>query len=195
MNIRDYCRPMAEVPVDEARVHHVHACLSPIWETKNRTAVRLKERINLVLDHAQAMEYREDNPVEKVVRLLPKVRASTQHLGALPHNAVAEAIAKVRGANHVAQGAKLAFEFMVLTATRNGETIGAVWSEIDLEGAVWSIPGDRMKNGKPHKVPLSTRAIAILEQARKLHDGDLVFVNDKGKALRDYHKGFGQHQG
>ena len=77
----------------------------------------MKERINLVLDHAQAMEYREDNPVEKVVRLLPKVKASTQHLGALPHNAVADAIAKVRGANHVAQAAKLAFEFMVLTAT------------------------------------------------------------------------------
>ncbi len=107
--MRDYCKPMADVPMHEVKVHHVHACLSPIWETKNRTAVRLKERINLVLDHAQSMECHADNPVEKVVRLLPKVKANTQHLDALPHKAIAEAVRKVRGANHATQDLTLGY--------------------------------------------------------------------------------------
>jgi integrase len=104
----------------------------------------------------------------------------------LPYDAVAAAIATVR-ASDAAKATKLAFEFLVLTATRSGETRLAAWREFDLDKAVWTIPASRMKAKKEHRVPLTPRALAILEEAKglKVENCDLVFPSITGKSLSD----------
>ena len=107
----------------------------------------------------------------------------TQHSPALPHNEVTGALATVR-ASGVWVGTKLAFEFLVLTAARSGEVREARWEEIDLESGTWRVPGERMKSGQPHRVPLSRRALAVLVEARGITDGHgLVFPAVNGMAL------------
>ena len=104
---------------------------------------------------------------------------------ALPHREVAAAIEKVRAADPAKVDA-LAFEFLVLTAARGGEVRGAVWSEIDREKVVWTVPAGRMKTGREHRVPLCRRALEILDAARRLVGGGstIVFVSERGKSLR-----------
>ena len=103
----------------------------------------------------------------------------------MPHNEVAGAVATIRDTNAGA-ATKLAFELLVLTATRSAEVRLADWSEIDLDAATWTIPGERMKTGNEHRVPLSTAAIDVLRQAQALGDGSgLAFPSPRGKALSD----------
>ena len=114
-----------------------------------------------------------------------KAPASSQHFRALPHGEVAGAVAAVR-ASLAWIGTKLAFEFLVLTAARSGEVRLATWNEIDLDAALWTVPGTRMKAKREHRVPLCGRALEILNQARTLSDGlDLVFPSPRGKPLWD----------
>ena len=102
---------------------------------------------------------------------------------ALPHGEVASAIEKVR-ASKSGPVVKLAFEFLVLTATRSGEVRGAVWPEIDRDEGVWTIPAPRTKGNREHRVPLSRRALEILEEARALGRGSLlVFPSVRGNPL------------
>ena len=96
------------------------------------------------------------------------------HQRALPHAEVGAALAAVRRTG-AAPAAKLAFEFMVLTAVRSGEARHAAWDEIDLDRAVWTIPAARMKAGREHRVPLSPRALDVLREAATLRRGELVF--------------------
>ncbi len=98
------------------------------------------------------------------------------HRPALPHAEVAAALGRVR-ASGAYRGLVLAFEFLVLTAARSGEVRGARWTEIDRHCAVWTVPADRMKAGREHRVPLSDRALAVLDQAREFADDTgLVFL-------------------
>lgn len=174
--------------VDEVTSADVLAALSPIWNSHPETARRVKQRIGTVFKWAMANGWRTDNPAEAIAKALPKHdRSKIEHRQALPYDGVAAAIEKVRG-SEAASATKLAFEFLILTATRSGETRDATWSEFDLDKAVWTIPGKRMKTKKPHRVPLSDRCLAILEEAKALkrEDDDLVFPGSKtGRPLSD----------
>ena len=181
-----YCKPLANQPIGSVKAAHILEVIEPIWNAKRRTAERLKTNISRVFDRAITLEWRETNPVDKLASVLPKAKpngeSKVKHHAALEHGDVAGAIAKVQASN-ASKAAKLAFEFVVLTSARNTEAREATWAEIDLDAKVWSIADKRMKMARPHRVPLSTRAIAILAEARKLHDGDLVFPSATGKPI------------
>ena len=131
--------------------------LSPIWNSHPETARRVKQRISTVMKWAVAKGWRTDNPADAIGQALPKHdRSKVKHRTALPYDQVGDAIRKVRG-SEAGLATKLAFEFLVLTATRSGETREAVWSEFDLDKKVWTIPAARMKAKKPHRVPLTDR--------------------------------------
>ena len=135
---------------------------------------------------AVAQGYRQDNPAgEAIGAALPKNGGIQRHQRALPHGEVAGAIQAVRQSDATAS-VKLAVEFLVLTACRSGEVRLARWDEMNLEDGEWTIPADRMKNKRDHRVPLSTRAQEILEETRD-HTvlSDLVFPSPSGRALSD----------
>ena len=164
----------------------VLAVLTPIWNAKRTTASRVRQRIGAVMKWAIANGHRADNPAgEAIGAALPKGGANKAHLQALPYERMGDALRRVResGCNRTAA---LAFEYMVLCAARSGEVRGARWSEVDLEGGTWTIPAERMKAGREHRVPLSSRAIVVLHEARELAEGsDLVFPSAAGTPLAD----------
>ena len=147
---------------------------------------RVRQRIHSVLEWAIAMQYRTDNPCDRLGPVLGKQKKVIRHMRALPHAEVAAALAAIR-ATSARPVMKLAFEFMVLTAARPGEARGALWSNMDLDAAVWTIPAERMKALREHRVPLSGRAVQVLGAARTLGAGDcpLVFPTAQGKPLTD----------
>jgi integrase len=162
--------------------------LTPIWNTRHETARRVKQRIGTVMKWAMAHEWRLDNPAETISKALPKHdQSKVQHRLAPPYADVADAIGKVR-ASGAGIATKLAFEFLVLTATRSAETREARWGEIDLSKAEWTIPSSRMKAKRPHVVPLSARCMVILSEAVTLRreEDDLIFPGTvAGKPLSD----------
>ena len=135
---------------------------------------------------AIAMGYRPDNPAgDALGQALGRQRVVVQHMRALPHGEVADALAIVRTCRAVVT-TKDAFELLVLTAARSGEVRLATWDEMDLDAAVWTILAARMKAKRDHRVPLSGRALAILHDARRSSDGSsLVFRSPRGKPLSD----------
>ncbi len=153
------------------------AVLSPIWNEKPETARRVRQRIGKVMKWAVAQGWRTDNPADVITQALPKHDLSkVVKRPALPYNQVLDAIQKVQHSK-ANQCTKLAFEFLVHTATRSGEVRGALWSEFDFSKKEWNIPAGRMKAKKPHRVPLSDQALGILNEAKCLQrsDSDLVF--------------------
>ena len=129
-SLRDYALPrLGDMPVDAIAGADVMDVLLPIWFTKRETARSVRRRIGAVMKWAVAQGHRPDNPAGAALR---RVRASGAHPGTV-----------------------LAFEFLVLTAARSGEVRNARWEEFDLEGAVWTIPAERMKAKREHRVPLS----------------------------------------
>lgn len=174
--------------VDTVSGADVLAVLMPIWNEKHETAKRVKQRLSSVFKWAMASGWRTDNPAETITKALPKHdRSKTEHRKALHYDQVGSAIAKIRNSD-AGMTTKLAFEFLVLTATRSSETREAVWNEFDLAKGVWTIPAARMKAKKPHRVPLSPRCLAILADAKTLKrdTDDLVFPGTKDtKPLSD----------
>ena len=164
------------IRVDEISRRDVIETLSPIWTSKPETARRVRQRVRAVMDRAVAMEYVDFNPAGDAINAaLAKQRRVKNHHPALPYRDLPSALQAVRDST-ASVPVKLAFELLALTACRSGEVRGMVWEEVDLNGATWTIPGARIKAGKPHRVPLSQRAQAVLEEARGLSDGDhLVF--------------------
>lgn len=167
---------------------HVLAVLEPIWKTKNETAARLRGRIEAVLDWATVRGYREgENPARwkgRLDKLLPapaKIQ-KTVHRKALPIDAVPQFMRDLRDKEGVTARA---LEFVVLTAARSGEVRGATWGEIDLDAAVWVVPGDRMKAGREHRVPLCTQAVELLKKMPRFVGNEHVFPSPRGKALSD----------
>ena len=131
------------------------------------------------------MEHRADNPCDRIGPVLGPQRDTVRHMRALPHSEVASAIGAVR-ASKATRAVKLAFEFLVLTAARSGEVRLATWDEIDMAGRVWTVPATRMKMNREHRVPLSGRAVEVLDAARTLADGNpLVFPNRWGNSIKD----------
>ena len=155
------------------------------WSAKRETARKVKQRISTIMDWAVAEGHRTDNPCQALKAALPKSGHKTRHQRALPYDAVSRALSRVR-ASAAFPTTKLAFELLVLTACRSGEVRGARWDEVDLDGAVWTVPGERTKTGKPHRVPLSSRTLEVLRETRELADGSgLVFPSARGLVMSD----------
>ena len=177
---------IGRMPVSEVSSADVLEILTPIWHRKAETARRVRLRLRAVLEWAVAMEYRIDNPCDRIGPVLGAQQHVARHMQALPHREVAAAIRTVRGSTALG-AAKLAFEFLVLTAARWSEVRWAEWEEIDRSGGVWTVPARRMKANRQHRVPLCGRALEILEAARRLGAGagPLVFTHGGGKPLDD----------
>jgi integrase len=164
--------------------------IEPIWITKPETASRIRQRIEVVWDWAQARKYVEGENPARLRGHLDKILAKTakikrvRHHAALPYKQIATFITKLRDRKG---SSALALEFMILTAARTGEVRGAKWQEIDLSTKVWTIPADRMKAGKEHRVPLCSRVIQILNSMKSNRNLDeFVFAGWKvGTGLSD----------
>ena len=166
--------------VDSITPADAMAVLTPIWTTKPETASRVRQRMETVMDWAITHGYRLDNPAGRsLLKVLPPVKRLKEHRQALPYAQVPGAVALVRECTADAP-TKLAFEFLVLTAGRSVEVRAAEWTEIDREAAAWEVPAARMKARRPHRVPLSGRAMEILKEASRFGDGHgLVFPSDR----------------
>ena len=153
------------------------------WHRTPETARRVRQRIGAVMKWAIAQGHRLDNPSgDAIGAALPRNGHRKEHFRSLPHAEVAAALAKVRDSGAWA-GTKLAIEFMVLTASRPGETRLATWEEVDFDTATWTIPETRAKTKRPHRVPLSPRALEVLTEALAIRDHTgLVFPSVMGKA-------------
>ncbi len=188
MTLREYAKPLHALPVAKVTIDDVLRTLQPIWETKPETADRTRMRIAAVMDAAKARGlFQGDNPAAwkgALQSLLPaRNKLSRGHHSALDYKAVPSAMKALRESSAVSARAT---EFLCLTACRSGEVRGAVWSEIDMEGALWVIPAVRMKAGVEHRVPLTDRAIAILKGQKQVATSQLVFEGGKvGTSISD----------
>jgi integrase len=176
MTLTKYAAPLRVLPVDKVTTEDVLQVLKPLWTTRPETASRLRGRIERVLDAAKALGQRSgENPAlwrGHLANLLPKRQKLTRgHHAAMPFVDVPAFMAKLRERDALAARA---LEFLILTAARSGEVYGARWSEIDLDNKVWTVPAARMKAGRVHRVPLTSRAVAILEEAAKLRADDIA---------------------
>lgn len=177
-----------ELLVHDVKLVHVMQVLEPMWTTTNETAVRLRGRIELVLDWAAARGLRDgSNParwrghLDKLLAKPSKVN-NREHHAALPVSDIGAFMARLREAEGM--GAR-ALEFVILTAARSGEVRGATWAEIDAEAKVWTVPASRMKAGKEHRVPLSAEALALLQALPRMAGSDYVFPAPRGGMLSD----------
>lgn len=186
--LQTYAWPVVgNLHVGKVDTAHVMQILEPIWSEKAETASRVRGRIESVLDWAKARHFRSgDNPARwrgHLDKLLP-ARAKVQkvkHHPAMPYADIPAFMEKLRGMDSISARA---LEFTILTAVRTGETIGAKEGEIDFAAKVWTIPGERMKSGRLHRVPLSDRAIEILQATPKEKGSEYVFPGAiKGKGL------------
>ncbi len=170
------------MPVDAIAGTDVMDALLPIWFTKRDTARSVRQRIGAVAKWAVAQGHRPDNPAGNALSAaLPNNAGPRRHQRALPHAEVGAALARVRDLDAFA-GTVLALEFLVLTTARSGEVRNACWEEFDLEGAVWTFPAERMNAKREHRVPLLPRALAVLDEARRLPPGaGTVFPTPTGR--------------
>jgi integrase len=186
MTLRDYAAPLRRLPADKITTDDVLSVLKPLWNDKPETASRLRGRIERVLDAAKAQGLRSgDNPARwrgHLDQLLPKrPRLTRGHHAAMSYVDLPAFLLNLQSRQATAA---LALEFAILTAARSGEVLGACWDEFDLEHAVWTVPAQRMKAGREHRVPLSRRALKILKTLREAREGDFVFPGQKpGKSL------------
>ena len=170
-------------PVSEVNTADVLDILTPIWHVKAETARAVRQRIRSVIEWAIALDMRNDNPCDRVLPVLGPQNDIVTHRLALPHKDVAAAIETVR-AGSAQPAVKLAFEFLVLTATRSGEVRGAQWAEIDTTDHVWTLSAQRMKAKREHRVPLCGRALEVLDAACALGDGSPhVFPMRSGRPI------------
>lgn len=185
---QEICGTPAQKPIAEITIDDVFDCLNPIWLEIPETADRTRQRIAAVFDHAKARGlYSRDNPAAwrgGLKELLPARQKLTRgHHAAVHYNDVAKVMEGLRAASGTSARA---VEFIALTAVRSGEARKATWAEVDLKSALWTIPAERMKSGRPHEVPLSDRAVAILEAQKQRATSDLVFEGDReGSPISD----------
>jgi integrase len=175
--LKTYVFPvMGNKRVDQVETSDVLRALSPIWLTKPETARRIRQRVSIVLDWAKAAGHRTgDNPVEGVGRGLPRQNEKRGHFAAIEYADVPNFVRKLSTVN-TSEYARLGFEFLILTAARTNEVLGARWREVDFDKAVWTVSAGRMKAGREHRVPLAPRSLALLRSAEELSDGSgLIF--------------------
>jgi integrase len=176
MTLSHYCKSIRAISVADLSTEDVLRVLKPIWLTKPETASRVRMRIERVIDAAKAKGHRrDDNPARwrgHLETLLGKrKKLSRGHHAAMPYADIPDFISKLRAMP--VSVSNLALEFTILTAARSGETMGAKESEFDIDGKLWTVPLERMKAGREHKVPLTDRCLEILEAVKKeRRDGD-----------------------
>lgn len=200
----NYAAILQPLPVDRIDTGLVMKVLEPIWATKTETATRVRQRIEAVLNWATARKFRTgENParwrghLENLLAKPTKLK-KIEHRAALPYVEIGAFMADLRQQQGL--GAT-ALELQILTACRPGEVAEARWAEFDLDAATWTIPGERMKAGREHRVPLSPPAVALLRKLPRI--GDYVFPGTKKnqpittaamlKALRTLRPGFDAH--
>jgi integrase len=187
MTLDVYAKPLREKPVASIATDDVLAVLKPIWHAKPETASRLRGRIESVIDAARVLGHIPEstpNParwkghLEKLLGARQKLTRG--HHAAMAYVDVPAFVAALRADDSVSARA---LEFAILTAARTGEVIGARRDEIDTGAMLWTVPADRMKAGREHRVPLGERAVAIVKEAAAL-DGDFLFPGQRrGKPL------------
>ena len=175
---------MGELPVADIGTAHVLQILEPIWQEKPETASRIRGRIEALLDAAKARGYREgENPARwrgHIAQILPaRSKLTRGHHKAMPYAELPLFMSQLRAREAMAARA---LEFVILTATRTSELLGATWAEVDIDKAIWTIPAVRMKAGREHRVPLSPRTIEILKSGQFL-GSDWLFPSEKGGKL------------
>ncbi|PYE40490.1 integrase [Rhizobium sp. PP-F2F-G20b] len=188
MTLTTYAAALRPKPVDEVMTADVLNVLKPLWSQKPETASRLRGRIERVLDAAKAKGYRSgENPAlwrGHLDKLLPRRQKLTRgHHAAMPYADVPAFVRQLR--DRPALSAR-ALEFTILTAARSGETYGATWKEIDLKAAVWTVPKERMKAQREHRVPLAPQALQIVKELSLLGTDPEAFVfpgQKKGRPL------------
>ncbi|MCW2573560.1 MAG: Phage integrase [Frankiales bacterium] len=185
--IETYCGPIfGALPVQSVDTGLVLQVLGPIWKEKPETASRLRGRIERVIDWAKVRGYRDgENPARwrgHMDKLLPKMekRKRVKHHPALPFANIADFTKSLRDRDGLAARA---LELLILTATRTNETVTARWAEFDLEAALWTIPPERMKSHREHRIPLPARAVAILKDLEKSKASEYVFPGKPSKPL------------
>ena len=183
MTLQRYCAPLRTRPVDEIDTAAVLEVLKPLWGSIPETASRLRGRIETVLDAARArglIGANEANPARwrgHLDKLLPKRQKLTRgHHAAMPFADVPQFMASLQKRDAVTA---LALEFVILTAARSGEALGARWAEIDFQNAIWTVPAARMKGGRIHRVPLSRRALVIIKKLHAARTGEFIFPGQR----------------
>jgi integrase len=177
--LASYASPLlGKQPVELITTDLVYKVLEPIWVTKTETATRVRQRIEVVMDWCKARGYlKGENPARlkgALGELLPKAQKikNVEHHAAIHYTQAYEFVMALRALSGTAP---LALEFMFLTAARTGEAIGAHWDEIDLASKVWTVPAQRMKAGREHRVPLCSRAVEILHIMQTAQQNNFVF--------------------
>ena len=185
-SLETYAYPViGKMPVSDIGTEDVLRVLEPIWTTKTETATRVRQRIENVLDWCKARKLLVgDNPASLkggLGQLLPKASkiARVTHHAALPYQRIHEFVQALRNKRGISPKA---LEFLILTAARSGEVLGAKWDEIDMTTNVWTIPGERMKAGKEHRIPLCDRARSIIDVLHAQRTGDFIFPGPTGEA-------------
>lgn len=188
MTLREYAKPLHDMPVADIVMGDVKECLMPHWQERPETADRLRSRIQAVIDYAIAHEWRTAGNPARWRGLLDKVMPKRQKLTRGHHAALAYAdapkmMAKLRESSGTAARA---VELLTLTAVRTGELRGATFDEFDLKAKTWTIPAQRMKLKKEHTVPLSDRAVQIVESMRQQATTGIVLNGGvNGKPVSD----------
>ena len=167
--LRTYAFPtLGARPVDQIEAPDILRVLGPFWLTKPETARRVRQRIGTVLDWAKVAGYRTgENPVHGVSKGLPKQGGKDDHHAALAYSDV-PGFVETLSQTGVSEGVRLAFEFLILTASRTNEVLGMMWQEVDDTGRTWTVPAERMKAKRIHRIPLSPRCVEILDRAKQI---------------------------
>jgi integrase len=174
------------MPVADIEMSHIIKLLQEHWSTKNETMVRVRNRIELILDSAAVQGFRgKDNPARwkgnlSLVLPAPRKVNKRKHHKALPFSAVPSFMKDLSGIEGTSAAA---LKFAILTAARSGEVRGAIWAEIDMDAGVWEIPKARMKASRPHRVPLPNAAIKLLKSLPQYEGCNLVFPGRKVNKL------------
>jgi integrase len=178
--LKAYARPViGGKAIDRIETEDILAILKPIWHTKTETAKRVQGRIENILDYAAAHKYRDPvNPARwrgHLDKLLPRPTRvqKPKHHPAMPYAEVPAFFAELEA---IGTPSALALQFMILTATRTNEVIQAQWSEIDIDQAIWTVPAERMKAGREHRVPLADAALRVLQRLPRVESNPYVFV-------------------
>ena len=167
---------IGDKPVGRVTLEDVREIIVPLWKGRGSTGYVLRQHLDYVMRWAVAHGHRPDNPADRLKVLLPRVKVVIAHHPSLPYGRAAEAMAAIQ-ASTADEMVKLLVMFVVLCVPRLGEAAGARWSEVDVAERVWTLPAERTKAQRLHRVPLSSQARAVIERARALdRPGPLVFA-------------------
>jgi integrase len=180
-SVNQFAAALSNMPADEVDTGAVLSVLQPIWLSKGVTAERVRGRIESVLDFAKVSGWRSgENPARwrgHLDHLLPKSKRAREHHAAMDYHDVPDFVGKLRARDSFPA---MALEYLIVTAARSGEVLGATWQEIDRETRLWVIPASRMKAGREHRVPLCARALSILEALAPVRTNAFVFPGRQG---------------